>query len=210
MALPWKLKLISFRPYFQYEHVHGPLTIRPSSIRLHLNASVRDRTVPWTWPLVWTLLLIVSEEFLKGSWPERDYSSAVNQATLTTEPKTLAVHTVCHIHLCFKLQSPQDWLTLILLTWRIRWAPNNASKWQMGFNSAFKGLMHLLNRNVQDFLFMSICNFYCPFNQQSKLQYHLKTVDFKLEKRTNYIFHQRPTESSSTSTGITEVPSSSR
>jgi hypothetical protein len=32
-------------------------------------------------------------------------------------------------------------LTLILLTWSIGWAPNNASKWQMGFNSAFKGLM---------------------------------------------------------------------
>jgi len=31
-------------------------------------------------------------------------------------------------------------LTLILLTRRIGWAPNNASKWQMGFNSAFKGL----------------------------------------------------------------------
>ena len=31
-------------------------------------------------------------------------------------------------------------LTLILLTWRIGWAPNNPSKWQMGFNSAFKGL----------------------------------------------------------------------
>jgi len=31
-------------------------------------------------------------------------------------------------------------LTLILLTWWIGWAPNNASKWQMGFNSAFKGL----------------------------------------------------------------------
>jgi len=31
-------------------------------------------------------------------------------------------------------------LTLILLTWRIWWAPNNASKWQMGFNSLFKGL----------------------------------------------------------------------
>jgi len=30
-------------------------------------------------------------------------------------------------------------LTLILLTWRIWSAPNNASKWQMGFNSAFKG-----------------------------------------------------------------------
>jgi len=25
-------------------------------------------------------------------------------------------------------------LTLILLTWRIGWAPNNASRWQMGFN----------------------------------------------------------------------------
>jgi hypothetical protein len=35
-------------------------------------------------------------------------------------------------------------LTLILLTWRIWWAPNNASKWQMGFNSAFKGLMTLM------------------------------------------------------------------
>jgi len=32
-------------------------------------------------------------------------------------------------------------LTLILLMWRIWWAANNASKWQMGFNSAFKGLI---------------------------------------------------------------------
>jgi len=31
-------------------------------------------------------------------------------------------------------------LTLILLTWRIWWAANNASRWQMGFNSAFQGL----------------------------------------------------------------------
>jgi len=31
-------------------------------------------------------------------------------------------------------------LTLNPLTWKIWWAPNNASKWQMGFNSAFKGL----------------------------------------------------------------------
>ena len=30
-------------------------------------------------------------------------------------------------------------LTPILLTWRIWWEHNNASKWQMGFNSAFKG-----------------------------------------------------------------------
>ena len=32
-------------------------------------------------------------------------------------------------------------ITLIVLTWRIWWAPNNANRWQMGFNSAFKGIM---------------------------------------------------------------------
>jgi hypothetical protein len=35
-------------------------------------------------------------------------------------------------------------LTLILLTWNIGWAPNNASRWQMGFNSAFRGLKTLI------------------------------------------------------------------
>jgi hypothetical protein len=33
-------------------------------------------------------------------------------------------------------------LTLNPLTWKIWWAPNNASKWQMEFNSAFKGLRY--------------------------------------------------------------------
>jgi hypothetical protein len=32
-------------------------------------------------------------------------------------------------------------LTPILLTWSIGWAPINEIKWQMGFNSAFKGLI---------------------------------------------------------------------
>ena len=42
-------------------------------------------------------------------------------------------------------------LTLIMLTWRIGWAPNNASKWKMGFNLAFKGLNYNLQstRGVQ-------------------------------------------------------------
>ena len=31
-------------------------------------------------------------------------------------------------------------LTLTLLTWRKGWAPNNTSRWQIGFNSAFKEL----------------------------------------------------------------------
>jgi len=37
-------------------------------------------------------------------------------------------------------QSYEHNLTLNPLTWKIEWAPNNASRWQMGFNSAFKGL----------------------------------------------------------------------
>ena len=32
-----------------------------------------------------------------------------------------------------------------LITWRKRWAPNNASKQQMGFNSAFKVLNRILS-----------------------------------------------------------------
>ena len=39
----------------------------------------------------------------------------------------------------FQTEDPEI-LTLILLIWSIGWAPNNVSKWQMGFNSAFKGL----------------------------------------------------------------------
>ena len=47
-------------------------------------------------------------------------------------------------------------LTLILLTWNIGWAPHNASKWQVGFNSAFKGLTYTyidgLVRNTDEVL----------------------------------------------------------
>ena len=39
-------------------------------------------------------------------------------------------------------------LTLILLTWTIWRAPTNASKWRMGFNSAFKGLIHKIAAHV--------------------------------------------------------------
>jgi hypothetical protein len=50
-----------------------------------------------------------------------------------------------HKRLSSHYLSPASWalsypLTLILLTWRIWWAPDNASKCHMGFNSAFKGL----------------------------------------------------------------------
>jgi hypothetical protein len=48
-------------------------------------------------------------------------------------------------------------LTLILLTWGKWWTPNNASKWQMGFNSAFKGLI--------------VCKYKYINNQQNTLLY---------------------------------------
>jgi len=45
-------------------------------------------------------------------------------------------------------------LTLILLMWRIWWAPNNASRWQVGFNSAYKGqsttIKHCVLSNICD------------------------------------------------------------
>jgi len=37
------------------------------------------------------------------------------------------------IVIIISLPSYIDTLTLIPLTWRIWWAPNNASKWRMGF-----------------------------------------------------------------------------
>ena len=42
------------------------------------------------------------------------------------------------------VNSPTATLALILLMWKIWWAPNNASKWQMRFYSAFKGLIFSL------------------------------------------------------------------
>jgi hypothetical protein len=51
-----------------------------------------------------------------------------------------------HAFVALSFLHPTYWnyLTLILLTWNIGWAPTNASKCQMGFNSAFKGL----NRDI--------------------------------------------------------------
>ena len=66
-------------------------------------------------------------------------------------------------------------LTLTLLTWRIWWAPNNARKWQMGFKSAFNGLILVGMRSTSDkictgtqntcfvFSYCSYCNSYCSY-----------------------------------------------
>ena len=52
-------------------------------------------------------------------------------------------------------------LTLILLTWRIGWALNNASKWQMGFNLAFKRLtLRLLMSYIYIYIYIYIWSAY--------------------------------------------------
>jgi len=54
-------------------------------------------------------------------------------------------------------------LTLKPLTLKVWWAPNNASRWQMGFNSAFKVLMLILGKKMFDASLEII--FYIRFEQ---------------------------------------------
>jgi len=61
-------------------------------------------------------------------------------------------------------------LTLILLTWKIWWAPNTAGKWQMRFNLAFKGLTWVLCLRLRASLIF-INN--CPNEMQHKAVYLL-------------------------------------
>ena len=63
-------------------------------------------------------------------------------------------------------------LTLILLTWRIWWASNNASKCQMGFNSAFRWLK------------ASFENYYTKY---LKLWKHTVVPTYEIRKRTTQV-----------------------
>jgi hypothetical protein len=65
-----------------------------------------------------------------------------------TAVKKLTSHTIITFHWARvtgdqREKHEKKKLTLILLMWRIWWAPNKASRWQMGFNSVFKGLKHV-------------------------------------------------------------------
>ena len=61
-------------------------------------------------------------------------------------------------------------LTLVLLTLRIQWDPNNASKWQMGFNSAFKGL----NKQIKEIKSHYYLWVYFSNQLNIKIKLHLK------------------------------------
>jgi hypothetical protein len=64
-------------------------------------------------------------------------------------------------------------LTLTLLTWRIWWAPTNVSKWRMGFNSAFKGLII----KSKHFLYVTVTTF--PFSSSQEFASGLYSVSNK-------------------------------
>ena len=106
-----------------------------------------------------------------------------------------------HSHLCACVSfARKGWLTLILLTWRTRWAPNNARKWQTGFNSAFKGLRCNIGTTYisLDLLLFCLtvllplylvsipnsCNTYsCCFIHNFKLNAWIWHVIFKVQRR---------------------------
>jgi hypothetical protein len=83
---------------------------------------------------------------------------------------------------CRGIPLPLLLLTLILLTWRIWWAYNNSSKWQMGLNSEFKGL-----NNVTEFLFWKLIRKGHKYVQWTRKisQHKIKKIYFELSKILN-------------------------
>jgi hypothetical protein len=90
-----------------------------------------------------------------GVWtpqPPRYATALYSDICKPESQPTQQQHTITEL---FYVTNSSAWLmllTLILLTWRIWWAPNNASKWQMGFNSTFKVLMYELKHDRAIFL----------------------------------------------------------
>jgi len=80
-------------------------------------------------------------------------------------------------------------LILILLTWRIWRAPNNASRWQTRFNLAFKGLRQIKWAFPEKLLFMAKFSqwiaqgtrYYLSAVMVYTLQHHLETTNWILK-----------------------------
>jgi len=78
----------------------------------------------------------------------------------------------------------QALLTLILLTWRIWWAPNNASKLRMGFNSAVKGLIMLNRKNGDKGNKWKYQGLSQSWEQQAPYNLSVKQSDFTVWRHT--------------------------
>jgi len=81
----------------------------------------------------------LSSLFLNHTQPGpncNNHSNHITSSCLHLSPRVPANH----LRFVTAMWGEKWVLTLNPLTWKIWWAPNNASKWQMGFNPAYKGL----------------------------------------------------------------------
>ena len=94
------------------------------------------------WSVDWNIMGTVM--VAAAYWCKKNGSHLHDQRGLSQpwKPEISVMQVVCTQPTTLITNSDTAWstLTLILLMWRIWWAPNNASRWQMGFNLAFKGL----------------------------------------------------------------------
>jgi hypothetical protein len=71
----------------------------------------------------------------------------ISPSKMTSFSPVYVISTICNDYISHRewrnSDEKREGLTLNPLTWKIWWAPNNTSRWQMGFNSAFKGLIIL-------------------------------------------------------------------
>jgi hypothetical protein len=88
-------------------------------------------------------------------------------------------------------------LTLILLTWRIWWACNNVSKWQMGFNLAFKELIRNSFKTFPEFAGIIYRNCYYKsinvhWHPSSPEGFGQKEMQWKMENQQLIFLHNAP------------------
>jgi len=88
--------------------------------------------VPWAWH--WFRVTFLAPRILRWLLNKTNSAPLVYMEVLTGDFMNTHQRLYC--------------LTLYLLMWRIWWAPNNASKGQMGFNSAFRGLSQLIRHDL--------------------------------------------------------------
>jgi uncharacterized membrane protein len=67
-------------------------------------------------------------------------------------------------------------LTLTLLTWRIWWASNNASRWQIGFNSAFEELKKTAGLTLVNFQLDAQNSYLFTYNTFIKILYMFRAL----------------------------------
>ena len=87
-------------------------------------------------------------------------------------------------------------LTLNLLTWTIWRAPTNASKWRMGFNSAFKGLMYEWFKSLEPRISCRMLSKKMSYGYRNVAGQYLDNISFRIcrfirgKGGGNYIQHK--------------------